>query len=344
MSKDEFFIETALKLAQKAGPLTYPNPKVGAVIVKNGKIIGRGYHKKFGMPHAEVEAFNNCIMDPSGGTLYVTLEPCSHHGKTPPCTDLILSKKIKRVVCSSLDPNPKVEGAKILKEAGLEVSIAARNKEAIEINKAFFKYQQTRLPYITLKIASSMDFKIWSPRVAKLTGKKSLKLVHELRAQVTSILVGINTILKDDPKLNVRLVKGRSPAKIILDSKLKVPLKAKALTDKNVIICTEVKSSPKRSQLESMGIRILTFPTLQSLRKVMEKLARLGHINILVEGGQRISSSFMAQGLADKLILFVANKSLGGTGLEAITNKSIPAFKLTKVASCEQDTLLEFDL
>ncbi len=312
------YIKQALQLAKKADPS--PNPQVGAILVKNGKIIGQGCHKKYGGPHAEVEAFNSCKGDPKGSTLYVTLEPCSHYGKTPPCTDLIIKKKVHEVVIHKLDPNPKVHGIEKLRKAGIKARV---------LN-----------PYITLKIASSIDFKIWSPTQTKITGKKSRKLAHKMRAKSDAILVGIGTILQDNPRLDVRLVEGPNPAKIILDSHLRIPLNAKVLKEGKTIICTTIKKSQKHTKLEKLGAQILTFPTLKNLKKVMQKLTSLGYERILVEGGQKISTSFLSSGLVDELKLFIANKKLGETGLETIS-KGLPRLKIKKINKCNSDIVLE---
>ena len=310
------YIKKALDLAQKANP--YPNPQVGAILVKDGKIIGQGMHKKFGGPHAEVEAFHNCKTDPKGATLYVTLEPCSRYGKTPPCTDLIIKKGIEKVICGRRDPSQ--EGAKKLRKAGIKTRIL--------------------LPHITLKIASSIDFKIWSPTCTKITGKTSQKYVHKLRAKADAILVGINTILTDNPQLNVRLSQGPNPTKIVLDSKLRIPLKAKILQEGEVIICTTVKSSQKRTHLEKLGTKILTYPNLHNLKPVLTRLTSLSYEKILVEGGQQISSSFLRENLANEVLLFISDKKLGKTGLEAIMPSSLQHLKITKTSKIGKDTLI----
>ncbi|EKD48047.1 MAG: riboflavin biosynthesis protein RibD [uncultured bacterium] len=329
------FLKKTLILARKGEPLAYPNPLVGAILVKNGKIIGQGYHKKFGSPHAEVVAINNCVKkgnNPENSTLYVNLEPCSHHGKTPPCTNLIIEKGIKKVVFAVKDPNPKVKGLEVLKKIGIETTYGQLAKTATELNKVFFKYQKTGLPYLTLKIASSYNFKIWSPKITKITGLESQKFTHRLRAKSTSVLTGINTILKDDPLLTTRLVKGENPTPIILDGSLKIPPKSNVLKNKKTIICTEKKSSKKN---------VLTFTTLSNLKPILKKLATLGHTNILVEGGQKITSSFLQQKLADKIIIFISDKKLGQQGLRAILPKTLPNLKITDIKKIGEDIVME---
>lgn len=332
------FLKKTLTLAKKGIPLAYPNPLVGAILVKNGKIIGEGYHKKFGNPHAEVVAINDCIKkgnNPKNGTLYVNLEPCSHYGKTPPCTDLIIKKGIEKVVFAVRDPNPQVKGFEKLKKSGIKTVYGQLTKEATILNKVFFKYQKTGLPYITLKLAVSADLKIWSPKTTKITGLESQKFVHKLRAESTSILTGINTILKDNPLLTTRLIKGRNPTPIILDSKLRIPKTSRILRNKETIICTEKKSSNKN---------ILTFKTLSSLKPILKKLATLGHTNILVEGGQKIASSFIKQKLVDKIIILISDKELGKTGLPAFLEKTLTNLKLTEVKNAGKDTIIEMEV
>lgn len=343
INRDEYFIRETFAIAKKAKSLTYPNPLVGALLIKDNEIIGEGYHRKYGDPHAEVEAINNCIRrgnSPKDSTLYVNLEPCSHHGKTPPCTDLIIKNGIKRVVFAIRDPNPKVNGLEELKKAGIETVSGILEKEAQDFNKAFLKHQKTGMPFVTLKIASSIDFKIWSPKITKITGPRSQKFVHKLRSRSTSVLTGIGTILKDNPYLTVRLVKGKNPTPIILDSTLKIPLTSNVLKHKNAIICTTIVASPKKAQLEKLGIKILTFQTLSNLKPILKKLADLGHINILVEGGQKTINSFIEQNLTDRILLLISDVELGKSGLPAILPKSLPNFEITDTKKLGKDIML----
>jgi diaminohydroxyphosphoribosylaminopyrimidine deaminase/5-amino-6-(5-phosphoribosylamino)uracil reductase len=342
-TKDEFFIRETFTIAKKAKSLTYPNPLVGALLIKNNEIIGEGYHKKYGGPHAEVEAINDCLHkgnSPKDSTLYVSLEPCSHHGKTPPCTDLIIKSGIKKVVFPFMDPNPKVNGLEELKKAGIETTCGILAHQARSFNQAFLKHQTTGMPFVTLKIASSIDFKIWSPEITKITGLESQKFVHELRSKSTSVLTGIGTILKDNPYLTVRLVKGKNPTPVILDSTLKIPLKSNVLKQKNTIICTTIKNSPKKEQLKKLGIKILTFKTLSNLKPILKKLADLGHINILVEGGQKIINSFINQNLTDRILLLISDIELGEYG-PATLPKSLPNFEITNTKKLKKDIMLE---
>ncbi|EKD48227.1 MAG: hypothetical protein ACD_65C00057G0001 [uncultured bacterium] len=341
--KTRAYLAKCLTLAKKGRPITSPNPLVGAVLVKNGKIIGQGYHRSFGKPHAEVEAISSC-KNPRGATLYVNLEPCSHHGKTPPCTDLIIKSGIKEVVYCTRDPNPRMQGSEILKKHGIKTQTGIFEKEARELNAPFFKHQETGLPYITLKIASSMDFKIWSPTCKTITGPMSRKYVHLLRSHADGVIVGINTILKDNPHLTVRHLKGRDPTRIILDGKLRIPLNSHVLSDPNVIICaTEAEAKRrlnKKNKLEKQGIKILTFPTLKNLKPILKKLASIGKINILVEGGRQLNTSFLEANLPDKILLFISGKQLGPRGLDAFSGSSLKNYRLKESIKFGGDSLL----
>ncbi len=306
---DEVYMRKALSLSKKAQP--FPNPQVGAVLVKDGKVIGQGYHKKYGDPHAEVEAFQNCKVDPKGSKLYVTLEPCSHYGKTPPCTDLIIKKGVSEVIISKLDPNPKVDGVTKLRKAGIKVRV---------IN-----------PYITLKIASSMDAKIWSPTCTKITSKESKKFTDKLRRKNDAILIGIGTMLQDNPRLDP------SKTKIILDSNLKTPLNANIFKNGKTLICTTIKDSQKRKKLEELRVTILTFPTLSKTSVLLKKLASLGYERILIEGGQRISTSFLKN--TDEFILLIGNKTLGEKGLN-LCKKALPSLMIESIKKHGPDEII----
>ena len=248
------YIKHCFNLAKKGKGSVSPNPLVGAILVKNGKVIGKGYHKKYGSAHAEVNAINNSTEKVTGSTLYCNLEPCCHANKqTPPCVPLIIEKKIKKVVISNLDPNKEVngKGVKQLREAGIEVITDVLEDEGKDLNKFYFKYVKEKLPYITLKIAQSIDGKI---SVAKnkqtwLTGKESIKYVHKLRSEYDAVLVGAGTIKTDNPLLTVRNVKGRNPIRIIIDGKLNIPIKSKILNSndpENTWIFTSKKANEKK--------------------------------------------------------------------------------------------------
>ena len=230
-SEDEKYMVLAMELAKKGYGYTAPNPVVGAVIVKNGCIIGQGYHEKYGEPHAERNALASCTQSPEGATIYVTLEPCCHHGKQPPCTDAIIEAGIGRVVTGSGDPNPLVggKGIQILRDHGIQVTEHVLREECDRLNQVFFHYIQTGRPYVTMKYAMTMDGKIAAYTGASrwVTGEEARHHVHEQRKKNTAIMVGIGTVLADDPMLNCRIEGGRNPVRIICDTHLKMPLTSK---------------------------------------------------------------------------------------------------------------------
>ncbi|MDD5068092.1 MAG: bifunctional diaminohydroxyphosphoribosylaminopyrimidine deaminase/5-amino-6-(5-phosphoribosylamino)uracil reductase RibD [Candidatus Pacebacteria bacterium] len=315
---DEYFIDETLKLARRAQSWTNPNPMVGAVIVKNGKIIARGYHKRVGSHHAEVEALKAAKESVRGATLYVNLEPCSHYGRTPPCVDAVIKAGFKRVVCSTLDPNKKVRGRGIakLKKAGIAVSVGVREKEARVLNEAFLTFHEKRRPFIALKFAASLDGKMaTSTGDSKwITNEKARRFARALRSEYQAILVGINTVIHDDPNLGARQSGKKDPIRIILDSKLDIPLNAQVLRDTNVIIATtEHAQAGKKKLLAKRGITILTFKGKQvPIPKLISALREREIISVFVEGGGKVLGSFVDAKIADKLYAFYAPILVGG--------------------------------
>lgn len=317
---DKIFLKQALNLAKKGLGSTLPNPMVGAVIVKDGKIISSGFHKKVGLPHAEIEALKN-IKDRkvTGAKLYVNLEPCSHYGKTPPCTEAIIKSGISRVVCSTLDPNPKISGQGIqaLKQAGIEVEVGLLNEEAEKLNEIFFGFHKNRRPFIALKFASSLDGKIatYSFDSRGITGKKSIEYSYSsLRSKYQAILVGVNTILCDNPNLGTHSKTKKDPLRIILDSKLQTPFHSQVLRDKNVLIAATESADPaKREHFKKLGTEILTFKSDKiPLDELLKVLAEKKIISILVEGGGKVLGSFIDKNLFDKLYAFYSPIIIGG--------------------------------
>jgi len=288
---DEYFINETLRLAKKAIGWTNPNPMVGAVIVKNGQIIARGYHKRAGLPHAEIEALRVAKNSVQGATLYVNLEPCNHYGRTPPCTDAIIQAGIKRVVCSMLDPNSKVHGRGIakLKQAGISVSMGLREKESRVLNEAFFTFHKKKRPFVAIKFAASLDGKIatYAGDSKWITNQKARLFARKLRGEYQAILVGINTVMRDNPHLGVRSPGKRDPLRIILDSNLQIPLNFKVLRDNNVLIATTIHASKyKKKLLAKRGVPILTFKSKSiPMKKLLSSLWRRGIVSILAEGG-----------------------------------------------------------
>ncbi len=339
-AEDEKYLQECFKLAQKGAGYVSPNPLVGCIIVKNGKIIGSGYHKQYGKAHAEVNALEEAKNSVEGATLYVNLEPCIHFGKTPPCTDLIISKGIKKVVVGMRDPNPLVNGNGIrkLKAAGIEVVEGILESDAKKLNEFFNKHITQKLPFVTLKMAQTLDGKIadYQGNSRWISNYQTRKKVHELRAMYDAILVGANTVRKDDPELNVRLVKGRNPIRVVIDGKLSVSKKSKIILTANEIptlIFTSEKgyleNQKKASFLNKMGVKIFVIKsksTIISIRTVLKILAKNNVASILVEGGSVLFAQFLKNRLADKIIYTIAPKILG-KGIPAVSDSI--RFKIT---------------
>jgi len=319
------YMQRALELAAKGIGYTNPNPLVGAVIVKNGKIIGEGYHEVCGSNHAEVNAFKNATEDVTGATMYVTLEPCSHYGKTPPCANAIIEKGIKKVVIGLKDPNPLVagRGIQILKDNGIEVITGIMEEEGRKLNEIFLKYITTKIPFCILKTAMTLDGKIAAHTGDSkwITNESSRKYVHQLRHRVSGIMVGIGTILADDPLLTTRLDSGNGsdPTRIVVDSSARIPLEAKVLhvesKAKTIIATTEVADKNKIKALKDMGIEIINTPLKNNrvdLTYLMKALGERGIDSILLEGGSELNYSAIEQGIVDKVNSFIAPKIIGG--------------------------------
>lgn len=356
---DAHFMARALTLAQKGAGFTSPNPMVGAVIVKNGKILAEGYHHRAGADHAEIDALKKLKFKAKGATLYCNLEPCFHQGKTPPCVHPVIASGISRVVIANKDPNPKVKGRsiKLLKQKGISVTTGVLEKEGAYLNRIFFKWIQTQRPYVILKVAMSLDGKITPPgkTTGWITGPQSLKAVHRLRSQLDAILVGSNTIRRDDPQLNVRgLPKAHQPVRIILDSRLSTPSKAKIFHSPGGPVWIAA-INPKPSQLKRIydaPAKVLSVDSdargYVSVKSVLTELSQRGVTSLLVEGGGRVFSSFLNAGLADELIFFVAPKVFGRKALDCFpdvagVHSSLP-FEMHSVVSHGSDWEFRFVL
>lgn len=352
--EDEKFMRRALKLARKFNPS--PNPKVGAVIVFNGEIVGEGWHEFFGGPHAEANALAQAGERARGATFFVSLEPCSHSNKkTPPCVPAIIQAGIKKVVYAVDDANSEVDGVGELKRAGVEVVSGVLEREARELNEKFFKFVSTRLPFVTLKCAESLDGKTaCNSRDSKwITSEKSRSLARRMRAEYDAILVGVETVLKDDPQLTARIKGRRNPVKIILDSRLRVPLEAKIFAEGKVIIATTGKhDEEKKKTLEEKGVSVFVCNEDENGRiDVLDLLKRLGELGIssvLVEGGSEVHASFVESKSVDKFVFFIAPKiiggrnakpSIGGKGIEKMSEAL--DLEITRVKKIGSDLLVE---
>lgn len=314
----------ALRLAAKARGRTSPNPMVGAVVVKNGKVIGSGFHRRAGEPHAEAVALQKAGSSARGATLYVTLEPCSHTNKrTPPCCPLVVGSGVRRVVVAMIDPNPHVSGSGIrqLRKAGIEVTTGLLGDEARRLNEAFIKHVTMGMPFVTLKIAETLDGKIAtaSGESKWITGELARKEGRKLRDSNDAILVGLNTVLNDDPMLTARIPGGRDPIRIIVDSSLRVPLKAKVLSQQSpapTIIATVSAAKQKISDLEKAGAAVIRTKSRNGrvdLRDLMRRLGKRNIMSVLIEGGAEINASALKAGIVDKVVAFVAPLLMTGT-------------------------------
>ncbi|MCM3003106.1 bifunctional diaminohydroxyphosphoribosylaminopyrimidine deaminase/5-amino-6-(5-phosphoribosylamino)uracil reductase RibD [Priestia koreensis] len=315
------FMKLAIEMARTTLGQTSPNPVVGAVVVQDGQVVGMGAHLKAGQPHAEVYALEMAGEKAEDATLYVTLEPCAHHGKTPPCADLVIHRGIKKVFIASTDPNPLVagKGIKRMKDAGIEVEVGLLKEEADELNQVFFHYVSTGLPYVTLKTATSLDGKTATvTRESKwITGEEARADVHQLRHTHDGILVGVDTVLIDNPSLTTRLQgEGKNPIRIILDTHLRTPLDASVVTDHKAptwIISGKDADAKKIQELEEQGVLLLQLPSDElDLSSVLSLLGERGITSILVEGGATVHGSFLKSRLFHQVIVYIAPKLIGG--------------------------------
>ena len=332
---DEFYMKRALSLAERGRGLTGTNPMVGAVLVKDGEIIGEGWHHGFGDDHAEVNCLKNAISSPAGATIYVNLEPCSHYGKTPPCVKTIMNAGIARVVIGTLDPNPRVagRGVHILEQAGIEVVVGVLEEECSKLNRAFFSSILKRRPYITAKYATTIDGKIATSTGESqwITGEEARMDGHILRGQVDGIMVGTGTVLADDPKLSNRSGEGVQPTRIILDRRGIIESNANVYDgSQKTIVYTSDMDEEKEEVLASRGVIVVRINSIDGKLPLQEVLADLyetkfiGHV--LIEGGGRLHGSLIDEGLVDEFVLYLAPTIFGG-GKSAIEGEGIEALK-----------------
>ncbi|MFH0971464.1 MAG: bifunctional diaminohydroxyphosphoribosylaminopyrimidine deaminase/5-amino-6-(5-phosphoribosylamino)uracil reductase RibD [Candidatus Micrarchaeota archaeon] len=349
---DEKSMRSALQLALIAKGHTRTNPMVGCIIVKNGGIIGSGYHHEFGGPHAEVFALKAAGKHAKGATIYVNLEPCVHFEgkKTPACATRLVESGVSEVVIAMPDPNPKVNGRgiSILRNAGIKVRVGVLGKEARSLNAPYAKFITTGKPYVFLKVAMSIDKKIAIPGRKYFSGKESLRFAHRLRAGADAILVGVGTILKDNPSLTTRLVKGKDPVRVILDDKLNIPLNAKALKDKKVLVVAGKKSHNKEklALLNKHGYSVLILKQKGNHIDLNALLLELGKRNIctlMVEGGSQVITSFFNEKLFDKCYFVVVPEMFGkkGTPLFSDPLKAAVKFRTLAIMELGRDLIFE---
>lgn len=350
----------ALHLAAKAQGATHPNPMVGAVVVRGGRMVGRGFHRKAGGPHAERMALAQAGAKARGATLYVSLEPCRHFGRTPPCTEAILKSGVRRVVAAMVDPNPKTQGQglKRLRAGGVRTTVGILKKEAQELNKVFMTWMISKRPFVTVKVAQSLDGKIATSRGDSrwISGPPARAWVHRLRSEVDAILVGVETVLKDNPRLTIRPSAGHPPVRVILDSHLRTPPSARIFSSRAPVIIAATKraSARRESRLRQKGAQIIRFSGGHGrvpIRALLRDLARREISHLLIEGGGRVIASAFEERAVDQLFCVIAPKVIGGKnaptaveGAGALSlQRSIPIRNLT-VSRLGDDLLIRGDV
>jgi len=351
-------MKRALLLAQKGKGRTSPNPLVGAVLVKRGKVVGEGYHAKAGEAHAEIVALRKAGKEARGSTLYVNLEPCTHYGKTPPCAPAVIQAGVRRVVVGMVDPNPVVKGKGIstLRKAGIDVHSGTLEKECKTLNEAFCKYILMKVPFVILKAAATLDGRIATRDGESkwISSEASRRLVHQLRNEVDAVVVGVGTVLRDDPLLTARIRGGRDPVRIILDSRLRIPEDARVIgtsSSRTLIATTPLAPKDKIERLDKAGAQVLLIESKNGrvdLRAFLSKMGEMGMMSVLVEGGGRVNGAFLDEGLVDKFLLFLSPRLMGdpqspgifqGKGFEHL--KDSISVKDVKVKRIGEDILVE---
>lgn len=321
---EEKFMERAIELAELARGLTSPNPMVGAVIVKDGNVVAEGYHQYAGGKHAEIEALHKAGGEAKGAAMYVNLEPCCHQGKTPPCVPEIIKAGISRVVIAVRDPNLLVhgKGIKQLEDAGIDVEVGVLEEKAKKLNEVFFKFITTGLPFVTMKYAMTLDGKIATREGESkwITSEEARDYARRLRSFNDAVMVGIDTVLADDPQLTARFPGAKEPRRIILDSSAKLPLKSKLITTKGgkvMVVVTNAAPKSRIYSLEKAGVEVLKVRARKSrvhLASLMQVLCKDLITSILLEGGSTLNASAIEEGVVDKIMCFVGFKILGGSG------------------------------
>lgn len=344
---DASYMRLALQMAAQAKGQTGANPVVGCVIVKDGRIIGLGSHLKYGEAHAEAHALNMAGDEAAGSTVYVTLEPCSHTGKTPPCAQRLLDAQVSRVVIACLDPHEQVAGAgkALLEEHGIQVEVGLCRQEALQLNEHFFKYITKRLPFVTLKTASTMDGKIATKTGDSkwITGGQAREYVHTLRHQHDAIMVGVNTVIADDPQLSTRLsVPAIQPVRVIIDANLRTPPEAqvvqsiKSSKQRTIIFTTNQATEEKQTALQNHGVEVIRTgdgPKVD-VQRAMQYLAEQGISSVLLEGGGQLNGAMLEAKLIDKILLFIAPKIVGG-------KEAPPSFNFSGFERMDEAIMLE---
>jgi diaminohydroxyphosphoribosylaminopyrimidine deaminase/5-amino-6-(5-phosphoribosylamino)uracil reductase len=350
----------ALRLGRRGLGRTSPNPPVGAVVVRGGQVVGRGYHHRAGMPHAEVEALRDAGERARGSTLYVTLEPCNHHGRTPPCTEAVAAAGIRRVVVGVRDPNPAVAGNGIgrLRRSGLEVELGVEAAECAELIAAFRTTVETGLPLVTLKLAASLDGRIATrTRDSRwITGQQARQLVHRMRDRMDAVMVGAETVIADDPSLTCRMRGGRDPLRVIVDGRLRLPFASQVLTNDaahGTLVATVSRDAKRIDELRRRGATVLVLPGKDgrlSLRRLLRHLARRGVHSVLLEGGATLAAAAVKEKVVHRLLWFFAPKLIGGDGVSMLGPLGVgrlagaPVVRLLSVRRLGEDVAIHAEL
>ena len=356
ISSYEVYMDRAIALAEKGRGATSPNPMVGALIIKDDRVIAEGYHERVGEPHAEINALKNAVEDVTGATMVVSLEPCNHFGRTPPCTEAVIEAGIGKVVVGMVDPNPKCAGGGIkrLRDAGIEVEYGLLADKIAKQNEAFIKYITTGRPFVVLKAAITLDGKISEApgKTTAITGPDTKQRVHELRNEHDAIMVGIGTVITDDPMLTTRLdgVKAKNPIRVIVDSKARTPLNSRIVKSarevRTIIAAGSRAAAANIEDLKARGIEALKLGRWDGavdVELLLEELGRLEISSVLVEGGGSLIASFVKAGMVDKYMVFVAPKLFGESGVDFVGGKldSARMLSITATERFGDDILIE---
>ncbi len=361
MTIDENYMKRTLELAKGGWGRTNPNPLVGAVIVRDGEILAEGFHEKLGGPHAEAAALRNAKREVAGGTLYVNLEPCSHYGRTPPCAEAVIKAGISRVVIAMEDPNPKVcgRGISMLRNAGIQTVVGVLENEAKRLNEIFIKYVTQKKPFVIMKTAMTLDGKIASVTGDSrwISGERSREQVHIIRDRVSAIMVGINTVLTDNPSLTTRLgyKSGKDPVRIIIDSKGKIPVDSRVIDNGSsagvILATTSAIGGEKEKILTDRGVRLLKLDGADGhvdLPRLMDELYELEMDSVLLEGGGGLNAAALSSEIVDKVMVFIAPKIIGGRDAKTpVEGEGIQlmqdALRLRdlSIGRCDEDILIE---
>ena len=325
-------MRSALRLAKKAAGRTSPNPMVGAVLVRGGKVVATGYHRRAGGDHAEIDALKRAGRKARGATLYLNLEPCSHYGRTPPCVDALIAAKIKRVVAGMADPNPLVSGRgfRRLRQAKIQVRSGLLEAECRRVNEAFIKYIKRGLPFVLLKSAATLDGKTGTATGSSrwVTGRAARRRVHELRNVVDAVIVGVGTVIADDPQLTCRIPGGRNPVRVVLDPQLRMPLTARMLSEPGttIVVASGRASERKAARLQDIGAEVWRLPSRRDgipFVAVLKKIADREMVSVMIEGGAVTAGRALAAKVVDKIAFFFAPKIVGGDGLPIVSSLGI---------------------